>query len=427
MQSRLRELFDELRVHYSVSRSQASGSTNDPLVLKLIDLTFFCAVQAKASDIHIEPSREGARIRYRIDGMLHEMLRLPSEISDSLIRAVKVKASFSNDAVGRSKPQDGRIDTEIEGRKFDFRVASFPTLFGDVLALRVLERAASLLNMDELGCSPGVLKYFKSLIKRPNGLILVTGPGGSGKTTTLYAALNALRSAHTKIVTLEDPVEYQVEEIAQSQINPAVGVTFASGLRAALRQDANIILVGEIRDKETAEIAVRAALTGHLVFSTIHTRHSVGALVRLLDMGVEMHMILASLVGVMAQRLVRQVCPACAKPDSVSEAAAARLWQREAGAQPPPGMFAGLRRGSGCKACSGTGFSGRVGIFELLVVTEEFRRLLFENTTSQLYRIAVTSGHLSTMLLDGLEKAGKGLTTVEEVLRVTGEEEDLVA
>ncbi len=425
MPNKLEELYNDLRLSYGTGRGQTSASSDDPLILRLIQLIFSCAVQARSSDIHIEPSRDGARIRYRIDGILHQMLQVPVEIRDPLIRSVKIKANMSTDAVGRSKPQDGRIDAEVDARNLDLRLSSFPTLFGDVLALRILDRSAPLLELNQLGWSQQALKTFESLIRGPNGLILVTGPGGSGKTTTLYAALNALRSSRIKIVTLEDPVEYQVDGLDQAQVNYATGFTFASGLRSALRQDANIILVGEIRDKETAEIAIRAALTGHLVFSTLHTRHSFGAIVRLLDMGIEFHLILASLVGVMAQRLVRVVCPACAQPDAAAEVVAARLWQQEAEAPAPAGMFAKLRKGAGCDACSHTGYRGRVGIFELLVVSEELRRLMAERPTSQLYKAATASGQLRTMLLDGLEKAGQGITTIEEVLRVTGEAEEV--
>ena len=423
--SRLQELYDNLRFSQGSARASApTGSSDDPFILKLANLIFCCAAEMRASDIHIEPTRLGARIRYRIDGMLHEMLQLPVEVGDPLLRAIKVKSNLANEPIGRSKPQDGRIEVDFESRKLDLRVSSFPTLLGDVLSFRILDRSAPLRNIDQLGMPSGVLKEFDPLIHRPNGLILVTGLGGSGKTTTLYAALNTLKSSRIKIVTLEDPIEIEMDGLAQAQINPALGVTFASGLRAILRQDTNIIFVGEIRDRETAEIAIRAALTGHLVFSTIHTRHSLGAILRLVDMGIELHLIMAALSGVMAQRLVRVVCRGCAAPDLIAEQTAARLWSHETSTAPPAGLFAHLRKGSGCAACAGSGYQGRVGVFELLVLTEELRRLVFSQPPSELYPMMVKSGKLKTMLIDGLQKTGQGITTLEEVLRVIGEMEE---
>lgn len=422
MANRLKELYDELRI---VSGRSPVGSSDDAFTLKVFQLVLDCAAQAKASDIHIEPNRADTRIRFRIDGMLHEVLRIPLEISEPLVRSIKIRANLATEPIGRSKPQDGRIDIQADNRRLDLRLSSYPTLYGDVLAIRVLDRSASLRNLDEIGCAPGMLKSFQSMVRSPNGLVLVAGPGGSGKTTTLYAALNILRSSEIKVVTLEDPIEYQVDGVDQGQVNTALGLTFAAGLRAALRQDANVILVGEIRDRETAEIVIRAALTGHMVLSTIHTRHSLGTIIRLLDMGIELHMILASLVGSMAQRLVRVVCPHCAKPDALSQQVAEKLWLQECGSAASPGSFSQFRKGAGCERCNNTGYQGRVGIFELLTVTEDFRRILFENPISRIYNVAKTSGELRTMLMDGLEKAGRGVTTLQEVLRVTGEVEDV--
>ena len=421
----LQELYDELRVAQGPSRLQAASMHEDPFILKLTQLVLSYGVQSSASDIHIEPTAAGARVRYRIDGMLHEMLRLPQETSDPFIRAIKVKANLQNEAVGRSKPQDSRIDFEWNGRKLDLRLSSFPTLFGDVLALRVLDCSAPLLALEQVGFPPAMLKEFERLIVRPNGLVLVTGPSGSGKTTTLYAALNKLKSPRIKIVTLEDPVEYQVEGIDQSQVNPAIGLTFASGLRAILRQDANVILVGEIRDQETADIAIRAALTGHLVLSTIHTRNSLGAATRLIDMGIEPHLILSSVNGVVAQRLVRVICRQCKKPDPLAAKTLTALWTRETGAAPPPELtLAGLSRGAGCASCANTGYHSRVGIFELLTFTDELKQFILDRASGQLATRAAHSGKLRTMLLNGLERAAYGITTIEEVLRVTGGADD---
>ncbi len=422
----LRELYDDLRV-MSGSRevSRPGSSSDDPFILQLSQLILSYGVQLHASDIHIEPVAAGARIRYRIDGILHELLEIPAEVRDALVRSIKVKANLATDAVGRSKPQDGRIDFESNGHRLDLRLSSFPTLFGDVLAIRVLDRSPPPLPMEQLGFPPSLLKEFERLIQRPNGLILVTGPANSGKTTTLYAALNKLRSSRIKIVTLEDPVEYQVEGVDQAQINPSVGVTFASGLRAILRQDANVILVGEIRDQETADIAIRAALTGHLVLSTMHTRHAIGAVTRLVDMNIEQHLILASLNGVIAQRLVRVLCSHCKASDPIAAKVFSRLWEREVGSPPPEEYLPQISKGNGCVSCNMTGYQGRMGIFELLVLSDELKQFVLDRAMAQLYKSAVASGKLHTMFRDGLEKVARGLTTIEEVLRVIGEAEDV--
>ena len=422
----LSELYDELRVSSGTDRLRAAsgGTSDDPFILRLAQMVLSYGLQVKASDIHIEPAAIGARIRYRIDGMLHEMLKLPVENRDALIRAIKVKANLVNEVIGRSKPQDGRIDLEANGRKVDLRLSSFPTLYGDVLALRVFDRSSPLLSLEQVGFPPELLKTFEQLIRRPNGMLLVTGPAGSGKTSTLYAALNKLRSPHIKIVTLEDPVEYQVEGVDQAQINAAIGLTFASGLRAILRQDANVILVGEIRDKETADIAIRAALTGHMVLSTIHTRNALGAAARLIDMGIEPHLIVSAVNGVVAQRLVRVLCRQCKAPDAIAQKAFVSLWTRETGASPPAQLpLSGLSKAVGCPACSRTGYQGRVGIFELLVFTDELKQLILDRAPGQ--QLAKAGGKvMRTMMVHGLERVAQGVTTVDEVLRVTGGSED---
>jgi len=423
----LQEQFDELRVSAGVTGKGRVRSTDDPFILQLIHLLVIYGVQAGASDIHISPTRTGGHVRYRIDGILHDLLQLSDEIRDPLIRAIKTKANLATDAVGRSKPQDGRIDFGVDGKKLDLRLSSFPTLFGDVIAVRILDRSASRLSLEDLGFPPTILQQFHQIIHRPNGLLLVVGPTNSGKTTTLYAALEKIRSPQIKIVTLEDPVEYQMEGVEQAQINPQVGLTFASGLRAIMRQDANVILVGEIRDKETVDIAVRAALTGHLVFSTLHTRHACGAVTRLLDMEIEPHLITASLTGVLAMRLVRLVCQRCQTPDPTAEKTFARLLA-EAG---HPAVSLGdaassgprFVRGTGCLDCNHTGYHRRTGLFELLVLNDALRQYIVDGSSVGLYGAAVTSG-MRTMLTDGLEKAARGLTTIAEVLRVLGESED---
>jgi len=364
-------------------------------------------------------------VRFRIDGLLHEVLGLPLDVGDLLVRALKVRAEMATEMVGRSKPQDGRIAFAACGRTLDLRLSSFPTLYGDVLAIRLLDRSTPLLALAQIGLPQELLEAFRRLIRRPNGMLLVTGPAGSGKTTTLYAALNQLRSPHIKIVTLEDPIEYQVDGVDQAQVNPVAGLTFASGLRAILRQDASVILVGEIRDKETAEIAIRAALTGHLVLSTMHTRNAAGAMSRLIDMGIEPHLIAASVIGVVAQRLVRLVCPGCAAHDPAAAEPFTALWRQETGAAPTPERLAGLRRGTGCTACSQTGYKGRNGIFELLVIDEGSARRMLDQAAGPLFAPAGAAGGFQSMRAHGLEKAARGLTTITEVLRVSGETEEL--
>ena len=422
----LKERYDDLRIaHGNIQAARLATAADDPFVVKLVQLVLDCALDVKASDIHVEPTAAGARIRYRIDGMLHELLKVPPEVRDPLIRSLKVKASMANDAVGRSKPQDNRIDFQTNGRMVDLRLSSFPTLFGDVLSVRVLDRSASLLGLAQVGFSPAMLKDYERLVRRPNGMILVTGPAGSGKTTMLYATLNTLRSPTIKIVTLEDPVECQMEGVDQAQVNPAIGLTFASGLRAILRQDANVILVGEIRDKETAEIAVRAALTGHLVLSSMHTRNALGAATRLIEMEIEPHLILASVTGLLAQRLVRVPCRQCARPDPAAAPAFARLWEQETGRVPVESDWANLCRGAGCPSCNRTGYAGRTAIIELVVLDDELKQVILDRASGKIKKLPAGPGTPGTMLRHGLEKAGRGDTTLDEVLRVTGEAEEL--
>ena len=416
----LEERYDSLRV---VQGSLKSASSDDPFIVKAMHLILSYGAEARASDIHIEPFDAGARIRYRIDGMLHEMLRVPQEISEPMTRAIKLKANMATDTVGRSKPQDSRLELEHDNRKLDLRVSSFPTLHGDVITMRVLDRAAPRAGLEQLGFAPDTLERFTRQLRRPNGMLLVTGPTNSGKTSTLYAALEKLKSPHIKIITLEDPIEYQIDGIDQAQINPQVGVTFASGLRAILRQDSNVILVGEIRDQETAEIAIRAALTGHLVFSTLHARNAAGATARLVEMQIEPHLIVTSLTGVVAQRLVRVLCPKCKVPDPGVGSTFTRLWNQETTLPCPDPAQGSLSKGTGCRDCNLTGYKGRIGIYEFLVLNDDLKQLILERASNQLHKASVVLG-MRTMRIDGLEKAYKGVTTIEEVLRVIGETED---
>ena len=420
MPKTLRDLYADLQLAMGQEKSGRQKVSTEAFVVKAAELMLTHGVELQASDIHIEPSTDGARVRYRMDGILHEMLELPTEVRDPLIRSIKIKANMTNDAIGRSKPQDGRINFSANGHMVDLRLSSFPTLYGDVLAIRVLDRSAPLMKLTQIGMPESMLRTFEDIIRRPSGLFLVAGPGNSGKTTTLYGALNRLRSPHLKILTLEDPVEYQLDGIGQAQVNHEIGVTFASGLRAILRQDTNVILLGEIRDQETAAIAVRAALTGHVVFSTLHTRHSFGAVLRLMDMEIEPHLIVGSINAVLAQRLVRKICSECKTQDPDAGVLFLRLWERQTGKEPPVVQATRFSKGAGCLACHNTGYQGRMGLFELLVLNEELKRLIIERDSRKLFKAAVAGG-MTTMMLDGLSKVAQGITTMAEIIRVTGE------
>ncbi len=392
----------------TVTAERLAGVAEVAPVVKLVNLLIASAVRDKASDIHIEPEEDLVRVRLRIDGILHETTQLPKHLQPAIISRIKILSDL--DIADARTPKDGRFRFPLEDKEVDLRVSIFPTLYGENVVLRILDRSGTLLKLSELGFAEETLKQYERLIAKPYGLVLVTGPTGSGKTTTLYATLNALNTPEKNIITIEDPVEYHLPWIRQSQVNPKAGVTFAAGLRSILRQDPDIIMVGEIRDAETAQTAIQAALTGHLVFSTLHTNDAVGALTRLMDMGVEPFLIASSTVGVLAQRLVRVICEKCKEPFH------------------PPGKFLdflpltekGARtffRGRGCAFCKETGYRGRIGIFELLVLNEPIRELVLARApASALKQEAVKQG-MRDLWSDGLEKAMKGLTTLEEVLR----------
>jgi type IV pilus assembly protein PilB len=393
---------------YDLDEPAAGGIDRAPAV-QLVNQLLSKAIRAKASDVHIEPQESYVAVRYRIDGLLREVMRLPLGVLNSLVSRIKIMAGM--DIAEKRLPQDGRFQITLERRSIDFRVSTMPTVYGEKIVLRILDKANMFLSLDSLGFLPRTLEQYESLIRSSYGMILITGPTGSGKTTTLYATLNTLNTPEKNIITIEDPVEYLLPGINQVRVNPKAGLDFARGLRAILRQDPDIIMVGEIRDRETADIAVRAATTGHLVFSTLHTNDAAGAVTRLLDMGIEPFLVNSSLLGVVAQRLVRLVCPQC----------------RES-YEPKPGDIEYefmddkrkvFYRGKGCRQCNYTGYQGRTAIHEILVMTDDIRQMVSQKVHVSKIREAAIAGGMVTLRDDGVSKAAQGLTTVQEVLRVT--------
>jgi general secretion pathway protein E len=383
-------------------------------VIKLVNLILFQAVKERASDIHIEPFQKELKVRYRIDGILYQRLNPPKRYQPAIVSRLKVMAKL--DIAEKRLPQDGRIPIKIADKDIDIRVSIIPTTFGERVVLRLLDKSSVLFGMEEIGLSSDQLQILDHLIQRPNGILLATGPTGSGKTTTLYAALSRINSPDKNIITIEDPVEYQLWGIGQIQVNPKIGLTFANGLRSVLRHDPDVILVGEIRDAETAEIAIQAALTGHLVFSTLHTNDAASAATRLVDMGIEPFLVSSVVRAIVAQRLIRVICPEC-KVGYPCEAEALR----EVGIVPAQLEGGMVYRGKGCPACSETGYRGRTGIYEMLIVSEAIRHLIMKKADStSICRQAVEEG-MKTLRDDGAQKVMAGVTTLEEVVRVTQE------
>lgn len=384
-------------------------------VVQMVNLMFAQAVRDGASDIHIEPYERDLKVRYRIDGLLNEMMRPPKRMHAALISRLKILGEMN--IAERRLPQDGRIKLTIGGRSIDVRVSIVPTVYGERAVMRILDKTTAMLSLEDLGMQKDVLEKHRKLISIPYGIILVTGPTGSGKSTTLYASLQEIYSPHTNILTIEDPVEYQVPGIGQVQVRPHIGLTFASGLRSFLRQDPDVIMVGEIRDHETAEIAIHASLTGHLVFSTLHTNDAPSAVTRLLDMGIEPYLAASSVSGVLAQRLVRRNCPNCSEPTEFNPDALKAI-----GIQ--PGEVGNFRAGKGCDKCQGTGFKGRQGVYELLLVDEVVRSMTVERSSANLIREhAVKNQGMRTLLGDGKVCVLQGKTTPDEVLRVCQRED----
>ena len=379
--------------------------TEDAPIIRLLNAILQQAVKERASDIHIEPYERELDVRMRVDGILHKVLSPPKIIQDALLSRIKIMASL--DIAEKRLPQDGRIRLLVGGRDIDIRVSVIPTTYGERAVLRLLDRRQGLIGLREVGLNRDDEARFEGLLQRTNGIVLVTGPTGSGKTTTLYAALNRVHTEEKNIITVEDPVEYQLKGVGQIPVNPRIGLTFASGLRSILRQDPDVIMVGEIRDFETAEIAIQASLTGHLVLSTLHTNDAASAVTRLVDMGIEPFLVASSLVGVLAQRLVRSICPHCKESYEPSDEERKYV------------SASVLYRGRGCAKCNGKGYLGRSGIFELLVVDDAVRQMISDKTDAQSIKNVALSAGMATLRADGFEKAVQGITTIEEVLRVT--------
>jgi len=383
-------------------------------VVRLVNLLIEEAVVSEASDIHIEPSEDTLRVRYRIDGILYDLEAPPRRLQAAVTSRIKLMAELN--IAERRLPQDGRIRMTLNSRRVDIRVSSVPTIHGESIVMRLLDRSSVFMPFDKLGFSPSTASVFDRLINQPNRIVLVTGPTGSGKTTTLYAALDKINAPEKKIITIEDPVEYQLKGVNQIAVRPKIGLTFASGLRHIVRQDPDVIMIGEIRDLETAEIAIRSALTGHLVFSTLHTNDAPSAVTRLIDMGVEDYLLASSLIGVLAQRLVRVNCESCKRAERAPAAAL-----RDSGFPVGNVDFVEIQRGTGCERCVHTGFESRIGIFELLDVDETMRSLIVTNPDANVLRETALKSGMRTLRDDGWTKVLAGLTTPDEALRVTQE------
>jgi type II secretion system protein E len=382
-------------------------------VIKLVNVMILEALKARASDLHLESTSEGLRVRHRIDGVLHDVSRPPRVYQAAVVSRIKIMANLN--IAERRLPQDGRIRLRLSEREVDLRVSTMPTIHGEGVVLRILDRGTHVRDLAGLGMSRRILETWQRLIQRPHGIVLVTGPTGSGKTTTLYAGLRSINQPGVKIVTIEDPVEYQLEGITQIPVHRKAGLDFATALRSILRHDPDILMVGEMRDPETAGITIQSALTGHMVFSTLHTNDAAGGVTRLLDMGVEPYLVAATLEGILAQRLVRRVCGECAEPYQPSEEAIGRL-------DMGTGDTSGFRRGGGCDTCSGTGYQGRTGVYELMEISDRVRQLIVGGEPQDEIRRVARDEGMAPLQLDGWQKAANGITTLEEVLRVTRDE-----
>lgn len=403
----------------TITESEISQIIKEAPIARIVSTILEYAIKSRASDVHIEPMEGRTRVRYRIDGILHEKLSLPTGIHDALISRIKILSGMKIDE--KRIPQDGRFNFKTRTEEVDLRISVLPSVLGEKIVMRLLKKTGGVPTLPELGLAGTALKNLEVAMLRPHGIIIVCGPTGSGKTTTLYSVLSKINTTKVNILTLEDPVEYKIAGVNQVQVNPAVGLTFASGLRAFLRQDPNVILVGEIRDRETTDLAIQAALTGHLVFSTLHTSNAAGALPRLLDLGAETFLLASVMNAVVGQRIVRKICLECREeyqiPETIKEDLKTVLGTLFPKEKPVNTLF----RGKGCDECAGTGYRGRVGIFEVLPISQKIARMILERTDAGTIEKEAVAEGMITMKQDGYLKVVNGITTIEEVIRVAQE------
>ncbi|OFX13187.1 MAG: type II secretion system protein GspE [Armatimonadetes bacterium RBG_19FT_COMBO_69_19] len=403
------EITDDRSEELSVEKLRTL--TEEAPVVRLVNLIISQAIADGGSDIHIEPHRRSLQVRYRVDGVLHDVMAPPRGVHQAMVSRIKIMANL--DIAERRIPQDGRIHVVIENKEYDLRVSTLPTVFGEKVVMRILDQSTARLGLNKLGFAAAMMQVWEELASKPYGMVLVTGPTGSGKTTTLYSTLHKINTSDKNIITVEDPVEYQLGRVNQVQVNVKAGLTFANGLRSFLRQDPDIIMVGEIRDRETAEIAIQASLTGHLVLSTVHTNDAPSATTRLIDMGIEPFLITSSVIGVLAQRLGRTICSHCKESYIPPVEALHRL-----GLTPETGEEIVFYRGKGCDRCKGSGYKGRVGIFELMVMSDGIRDLILKGASANDIRDLAIAEGMKTLREDGILKVLEGITTVDELLRI---------
>ncbi|MCB0219073.1 MAG: type II secretion system ATPase GspE [Chrysiogenetes bacterium] len=407
---------DELANELNEPADLLDAGDEEAPIIRLVNTLLYQSVKERASDIHIEPYEKDVSVRYRVDGVLHEIIRAPKRFQASISSRIKVMAGLN--IAEKRLPQDGRIKIKIAGRDVDIRVSTVPTTFGERIVMRLLDKSNVLMGLEQLGLNPIQQTNIEGIITKSHGIFLVTGPTGSGKSTTLYACLQRINSPDKMIITVEDPVEYQVSGVGQIQVNPKIDLTFASGLRSILRQDPDVIMIGEIRDRETAEIAIQASLTGHLVFSTLHTNDAAGAVTRLIDMGIEPFLVASSLLAVQAQRLVRVLCKNCKTPYMPSETELGELGLKPSDVTPEDTFF----RATGCERCQQTGYAGRIGIYELLMVDDIIREHIMQNSDATRIKKDGVKGGMLTLRDDGVRKIRMGVTSAAEVLRITQED-----
>lgn len=392
-------------------------------IIKLVNLLITRSVESRASDIHIEPYEDELKVRYRIDGVLHDVESIPKKLQPAIVSRLKIMSRLN--IAERRLPQDGRLKLKVGDSEIDLRVSTIPVMHGESLVMRILHKESIVINLDLLGFNHETVEHFNKLIRKPNGIILVTGPTGSGKTTTLYGALDKINSPDKKIITVEDPVEYQLKGVNQIQVKPQIGLNFSNTLRHIVRQDPDVIMIGEIRDLETAEIAIQSALTGHLVFSTLHTNDAASAITRLIDMGVESFLLSSTVKGILAQRLVRLICPSCREPDDSGAAKEELIMLDKINSDGSSALsidaVTDLYRGRGCEKCAFTGYYGRSGIFELLMVDDEMRKLVIKQADANMIKDLAKRSGMKTLLEYGIGKVKEGVTTLNEIFRVTQE------